>query len=248
MARELPFFKFDISEWMLGRIQKQPAAIQGVFINLCCKYWHKLGELTVVDARLDFDNDPINALIEKGIIGTDGEYIFIKFLDAQLDECQELSKKNSINGLKSAKIRAERKRLSTTVEPSSTTPQRVSTEEKRREEKREKETSDAVFQFLQRKGSNTMEITYMVRQWFKEGHTDILAQLKAMKAVYEKQGLVFPSKIQTLTESFTRSDWIKDLADLDPERKAERVQKTINDAKHRPQLDTIGTSAPGSLG
>jgi len=139
MAKELPFFKFEISEWMLGRIQKQPLAIQGTFINLCCKYWHKLGELTTVDARLDFDKEPINALLERGIIGEDGGYIFIKFLDKQLDECNQLSKKNSINGLKSAKIRAERKRALTTVEPPLTTAQPNSTEEKRREEKREEE-------------------------------------------------------------------------------------------------------------
>jgi hypothetical protein len=139
MAKELPFFKFEISEWMLGRIQKQPLSIQGAFINLCCKYWHKLGELTTVDARLDFDNECIDALLSKGIIGTDGEYIYIKFLDKQLDECQELSKKNSINGLKSAKIRADRKRALTTVEPSLPVVQRVSTEEKRKEEKRVRE-------------------------------------------------------------------------------------------------------------
>lgn len=107
--------------------------------------------------------------------------------------------------------------------------------------------SNAVFQFLQRKGTNTIDVTYMVRQWVKDGHTDIMNQLKSMKAVYEKQGLVFPSKIQTLTESFSDKDWVKELKDLDPERKAERVQKTINDAKYRPEPDTVGTSAPGSL-
>jgi hypothetical protein len=139
MAKELPFFKFEISEWMFGRIQKQPASIQGVFINLCCKYWHKLGELSFEDACLDFGADNIKLLSENKIIGNDKGYLYIKFLDRQLDECELLSKKNSLKGLKSAEIRAARRQLqSTTVEPQLTGVQPNSTEEKRIEKRIEK--------------------------------------------------------------------------------------------------------------
>jgi len=102
--------------------------------------------------------------------------------------------------------------------------------------------------FLKRKGSNTMDVTYMVKQWLNDGHTDIMGQLKAMKAVYESNDWKFPTKIETLTTSFSDGDWIAQLKDLDPERKAERIQKTINDGRHVQQLDTIGSSQPGSLG
>jgi hypothetical protein len=247
MAKELPFFQFDISEWMLGRIQKQPLEVQGVFINLCCRYWHKLGELTTVDARLDFDDESIDLLLKKEIIHSDGEYIYIKFLDEQLDKCQELKKKNSLNGLKSAKARADRKRSSTTVEPPLKVVERISTEENRREEKREREIIQEVATILKYTSPNTSALTYMVRQWMAEV-PDIPERLKAMKAYYARQGLVFPTRINTLTESFPQANWIEKLQELDPERAAENFQKTLKDAKHQQQPDLIGSSKPGSLG
>jgi len=139
VAKELPFFKFEPSEWMAGRIQRQPVETQATFINLCCKYWHKLGELSFEDACLDFGKTQMDLLLEKKIIGIDSDYIFIKFLDAQLEECAETSKKNSIKGLKSAEIRALRKLNSTVVQPQLTGVQPNSTEEKRKEEKRKEE-------------------------------------------------------------------------------------------------------------
>lgn len=143
MAKELPYFKFDISEWMFGRIQKQPESIQGMFVNLCCKYWHKLGEYSQGDAERDFGADRIKKLIEKDLIGSEAGYIYIKFLDVQLDECEQTSKKNSIKGLKSAEIRALRKQQSTTVQPQLTGVQPNPTEEKRREEnKKEKKRKE----------------------------------------------------------------------------------------------------------
>lgn len=139
MAKELPYFKFDISEWMFGRIQKQPESIQGMFINLCCKYWHKLGEYSQGDAERDFGADRIKKLLDKDLIGSEGGYIYVKFLDVQLDECDQTSKKNSIKGLKSAQIRAQRKQQSTTVQPQLTGAQPDSTEEKRREKNKKEE-------------------------------------------------------------------------------------------------------------
>ncbi len=102
---------------------------------------------------------------------------------------------------------------------------------------------------LKRKGSNTMEIQSMVEQWVNEGHTDILPQLGAMKAVYQKQNLVFPTKITTLTQSFGECDWLAKLQELDPEKIAENVSKEQRNGKQRRnEPDTIGTSEPGSLG
>jgi len=139
VAKELPFFKFEPSEWMAGRIQRQPLDTQAIFINLCCKYWHKLGELSYEDACLDFGKDQISLLHEKRIIGVDSDYIFIKFLDSQLEECALVSKQNSLKGLKSAEMRALRKQQSTTVQPLLTVVQPNPTEEKRVEENKKKE-------------------------------------------------------------------------------------------------------------
>lgn len=142
MAKELPFFKFEVSEWMFGRIQKQPLEVQGTFINLCCKYWHKLGELSHDDAELDFNKDHIKSLIDCRVIAVDDGYIVVKFLDIQLDERKEVSRISSLKGKKSAELRLNRKQLrstavqpiSTGVEPQSTSVQPNPTEEKRRED------------------------------------------------------------------------------------------------------------------
>lgn len=84
------------------------------------------------------------------------------------------------------------------------------------------ELSSKVFAFLKRKGSNTMEITDMVNQWHRSGITNILGQLTAMRKYYDSNDWPFPTKIETLTNSFPGTDWIERLKDSDPERKAER--------------------------
>lgn len=143
MAKELPFFKFEISEWMFGRIQKHSEDLQGMFINICCKYWHKLGEYSYEDVCLDFQEERVKKLIEAKIINLDSDYIFIKFLDIQLDERSDHSKKQSIKGLKSADARRKRQQQLTTVEPRLKTVEPNPTEEKRREKNR-KEESEAL--------------------------------------------------------------------------------------------------------
>lgn len=133
MAKEIPWFKFEVSEWAFGRIQKQPEDVQGMFINLCCKYWHKLGDYSKEDALLDFGPRINNLIDAKIIVINNVDKLCIKFLDQQLDERAQDSAKQRQKGLKSAELRATRvQQQSTAVEPSPT-------EEKRREEKREEE-------------------------------------------------------------------------------------------------------------
>lgn len=148
MAKELPFFKFDVTEWSLGRIQKRSPQAQAVFINLCCKYWHKLGEVTIKSAELDYGKNEIAELIEYEIIRIKGDNIAINFLDEQLEERSQHSKSQSVRGKLSAEKRKSTKDndtptpvepIATTVQPNSTTVQPNPTEENRIEEKREEE-------------------------------------------------------------------------------------------------------------
>ncbi len=260
MAKELPFFKFEISEWMFGRIQKMPLEIQGTFINLCCKYWHKLGEMSLADSCLDFDQAHIKTLMDKKIVGQDSEYIFIKFLDIQLDECEQHSKKQRIKGLKSAEVRATRKQQqSTTVQPRLTSVQPNSTEEKRREDISHNYDFNKTFADLTNTpyslpaergmdpvGRTTDEVVMQLRKTgFSEG--EIYARTRAMKSVYRKQKLTFPSRPETFIISFTAKDWIKELTGMDPEIAAEQFQKNLKDETRRTEPDTIGSSEPGSL-
>ena len=43
MAKELPYFKFEPSEWLEGEIQICSDESISCFINLCSAYWLKLG-------------------------------------------------------------------------------------------------------------------------------------------------------------------------------------------------------------
>jgi hypothetical protein len=141
---------------------------------------------------------------------------------------------------------SKRKRDRIEVTDSDNTHSRVK-ESKVKEKRIEEEIREEVQAFLKRKDSNTMDVRFMVRQWIDEGHTDIMSQLKAMKAVYQKQNLVFPTRIETLTKSFEDQDWIARLAELDPEKIAENIAKEKRNGR-QPEPDTIGTSPAGSLG
>jgi hypothetical protein len=107
---------------MFGRIQKQSGDCVKAFINLCCKYWHELGQVCLDDARLDFGATEIDALIKSKVIKNEAGMIRIDFLDEQLDEIKAFSGAQRVRGLKSAEARAAKKK-STTVEPKSTTVQ-----------------------------------------------------------------------------------------------------------------------------
>jgi len=142
VAKELPYFKFEPAEWMFGRIQKRSLQVQANFVNLCCKYWHKLGQISVREAELDYGKDVISELLEFEIIIKEQDAVRIKFLDDQLVEVREFAESQRVKGSKSA---AKRNKIgSTTVEPllnhGSTDDQpTIRREEKRIEENRKEE-------------------------------------------------------------------------------------------------------------
>lgn len=224
MAKELPFFKFEVSEWMFGRIQKQPLEVQGTFINLCCKYWHKLGELSHDDAELDFHKDHIKSLIDCRVIAVDDGYIVVKFLDIQLDERKEVSRISSLKGKKSAELRFNRKQLrSTSVEPDSTDVQPTSTEEKRREEKRVENTlREAVCEIFGKTYQLPLDRMPQMANWYStidlecdkilKVYTDISEATKQVRAYIklcrdQKRKLIGLN--YKVSETILSSDWVK---------------------------------------
>ncbi len=96
-------------------------------------------------------------------------------------------------------------------------------------------------------GRTTDEVVMQLRKTgFSEG--EIYSRTRAMKSVYRKQKLTFPSRPETFIISFTAKDWIKELTGMDPEIAAEQFQKNLKDETRRTEPDTIGSSEPGSLG
>jgi len=135
------WFKFSPSDWMMGRIQRQPAQVQVDFLRLCCKYWQKDCDLSIDDGRLEA-MDSYDALLKYRIVTELDGNVRIAFLDEQMDGINAKREQASEAGKRSA---AARKRLtesndrSTTVQRDSTDKSRV---DKRREEKIRKEKEE----------------------------------------------------------------------------------------------------------
>ena len=96
MAKELPYFKFETSEWDNGTIQMCSRETKGLFIDLCSMYWARLGDIKTKLALQKLCNGNANALqelIEEDIIQILDEKIVIYFLDEQLKEFSAVSDK-----------------------------------------------------------------------------------------------------------------------------------------------------------
>jgi hypothetical protein len=98
MAKELPFFKFEPSEWLEGEIQVCSYPTVSCFINLCSGYWLKLGRINYAFALQKYCNSNANVLqelIDNKIISIVDDKICIKFLDKQLNEFKNVSEKRT---------------------------------------------------------------------------------------------------------------------------------------------------------
>lgn len=113
MSKELPFFKFYPTEWLLGKISRETKEIQITFLKVCCWYWQKDCDITYDDIIFYEDEKLVNTVIEKKYIkvGKNGK-ISIKFLDEQISEHKKRNKLKIENGrkggLKSAKMRKKK--------------------------------------------------------------------------------------------------------------------------------------------
>ena len=161
MAKNFPYFKFTVSEWMTGDIVFESLSTQGLFINICALYWQRDGNLTIEDINKRYKNpaelsDLINRFVE-----VENDIISIKFLDEQLIDANHVSKVNSENGKKSAESRANAKRL---LNYRSTTVQRISTK-KNKNEIRIKEEEE-----------KEININDIKLYFFENGYSEISAQ------------------------------------------------------------------------
>jgi hypothetical protein len=121
MAKELPFFKFNASEWITGNISYESYELQGVFIKLCAEYWNRNNQLTKEDAiRRIKEPELIEELIKKGYIKQKRKEIKIKFLDTERNEITakrlKLSEAGRKGGLSKAKGTLKHKEIEVEVE------------------------------------------------------------------------------------------------------------------------------------
>ena len=133
----LQWFKFSPSDWMMGRIQRQPAQVQVDFIRLCCKYWQKECILSVEDAELEA-MDSYAVLLKYKLINEIDGHVVIEFLDEQMVGINSKREQASAAGKRSAELR----KRSTVVQRSLESVQQNSTEKSRVEKKREDKSKE----------------------------------------------------------------------------------------------------------
>lgn len=101
MSKELPYFKFQPSEWMTGDITLCSMEAQGLFINLCSYYWIRDCNISLANAQQRFSNcfSLFEELQSKDILKVNGdEKIIINFLDEQMEKFTDISAKRSKSG------------------------------------------------------------------------------------------------------------------------------------------------------
>lgn len=144
MAKDLPYFKFIISEWNDGDITLCSLEAQGLFINLCSLYWSQEGNLSITKAKRrykDCNTTVWDELIGEGIIKVDDDQIKINFLDEQFAERKGLSIQNTKNVLKRWKKQAPD---TTVIRPYNDGNGSVYNKEEKREEERRKEENPPI--------------------------------------------------------------------------------------------------------
>lgn len=100
MAKELPFFKFEPNQWENGNIQICSREEKGLFIDLCCMYWSRLGDVPLklaINKLCAGNATAFDSLIRENIFTVIDGLICIDFLNEQLDEFDNTSKVNSKN-------------------------------------------------------------------------------------------------------------------------------------------------------
>ena len=137
---KMQWFKFSISEWKMGKIQRCKPEAKSAFMELCCLYWINETKLSIEDAIIECDEDNYQNLLSKKVIKEVDGYVKIYFLDEQFENVLDKSEK----ARESVKKRWL-KRNATILESNNESNTNVlplnyerNTEENRREEEEEK--------------------------------------------------------------------------------------------------------------
>lgn len=132
MAKELPYFKFIPSDWQNGSIQMCTDKEKVIFIELCCLYWQRLGDVPFNLAKNKFDATALNSLCDAKIFAVNDGDIYIEFLEEQLQEFNNVSETNRQNAL----LGWEKRRNKANAKGSQSERNAIRGEEKRRDKKK----------------------------------------------------------------------------------------------------------------
>ena len=219
MAKDLPYFKFFVSEWSDGDITLEDMETQGLFINLCSYYWSQECNVTLAKAKKRFKHNTklIDTLLESDIISVDGDDVCIRFLNEQQEERLEQSKVRSKGGKASAearrltKLQQETNTSSTQIQHvlnSCSTESQLLREDKiredkiRKEERREKAKKDfqsSLSKYLDTYGKTMLNNFYFY--WTEHGENDYKLRFEKEKSFSIQRRLTtWSSREKTFTQ------------------------------------------------
>ena len=115
IMNKLEWFKFSPSDWTMGRISRVPVSVQGEFIRLCCVYWNRGCSMTEAEVRMELSPNGYKRLSLTNVLKQDGVQTRILFLDAQMQDIDNMRELASKAGRASAEAR-KRKASSTPVQ------------------------------------------------------------------------------------------------------------------------------------
>jgi hypothetical protein len=90
---KMQWFKFSISEWKMGKIQRCTPEAKSSFMELCCLYWINETKLSIEDAIIECDEENYKNLLSKKVIKEVNGFIKIFFLDEQFENALNKSEK-----------------------------------------------------------------------------------------------------------------------------------------------------------
>lgn len=100
MAKELPYYKFEVLPYLTGDICLERWELQGIFTNICAYYWSKDCQISFVVLFKKYKGyeSLIQELIDLDIFKVDGDYLSIHFLNEQWASKETQKMVNAING------------------------------------------------------------------------------------------------------------------------------------------------------
>jgi len=247
-----PAFLFYSSDFLSG-VTDLTMEERGQYITLLCLQ-HQKGHLPEKTIRLSVGSVSVDVL-KKFSIDKDGSF-FNERLDIEIQKRIEFTESRRLNGLKGGRPKAS-------GYPSgkpSAEPLGYPRNNLAENENRDTVFNTSIAKILNKKYEAGHErglqgigqdVDALILQMKTAGmdKAAITEQAKAMRGYYDLKDWPMPTNYIKLLTALTENDWPQKLKDEDPEKKNERIQKTLKNANHKqPEPDTIGSSRPGSLG
>lgn len=137
MSKELPYYQFEVAEYLAGDIMICSLEAQGLFSIIKCLYWQKECKLTVKQVLKRYDKQKlIDELIEEGCLKVENGNITINFLLIQYQTFKDRRDKLSAAGRKGG-LHKKEATLKPPLSEDEATPKHI--EESRVEDSREEE-------------------------------------------------------------------------------------------------------------